>query len=158
MAKRWLGWWAALLVCWMAFAGDVSSAEWIFGALGAAASATFALYHRPFSPRSGTSKQPRSPERRLARRVARAPLGLAHLAWTVASDTAVLFVALCRVGASGCQPGSSWRELPIRAERAGPYGPLAGVLCHSLGPNRIVVDWEEGSEVVVVHELVRRPA
>ena len=76
----------------------------------------------------------------------------------VGRDTTLVFVALYRMVVKGEEPGSSWRALPIPSGEAGPYGPLSGVLYHSFGPNRIVVDWEEGSDVVVVHELVRGPA
>lgn len=75
----------------------------------------------------------------------------------VARDTVIVFGALARRLLRGEQPGSGWRELPVRIGDDSPAGATRRVLlvgARSLAPNTFVAGIDKRRGVMIVHQLV----
>lgn len=152
LAVSWLVWWALMMSFWVAIDDSLRADELIVGAVAAAIAAAGAvLAGRLAGVRAGfrSSWWPA------------AIAGAAQLPGRVANETFLVFAALARSLARGGQPPSGgFREVPARYGDDTPAGVTRRILltgARSLAPNGFVVDFDRERDVMLVHELVRRP-
>jgi multisubunit Na+/H+ antiporter MnhE subunit len=142
-----LAWWVPLMSFWMILDGSAAPDEVLTGAGAAAAAALFAQW---VCSRAGVSFTFRIRPRGLA--------AAARLPWAVLRDTGVIMAALWRRVASGEEPASRLRELPVpRTGETGAEHAAQRVLLvagRSVAPNMLAVGLQDDRGVLLVHELV----
>jgi multisubunit Na+/H+ antiporter MnhE subunit len=142
-----LAWWVPLMSFWMILDGSAAPDEVLTGAGAAAAAALFAQW---VCSRAGVSFTFRIRPRGLA--------AAARLPWAVLRDTGVIMAALWRRVASGEEPASRLRELPVpRNGETGAEHAAQRVLLvagRSVAPNMLAVGLQDDRGVLLVHELV----
>ena len=143
-AASWLGWWAILMAFWVIVDYSIRVDELLAGAGAAALGASVAEL---------AIHQAGAGFRLRARWL---PPALS-LPGQVVRDTVIVFGALARLLLRGEQPGSGFREIPVRFGDDSPAGRTRRVLLvggRSVAPNTFVAGIDKRREVMIVHQLV----
>ncbi len=135
--RFWAGWWLVCFALWLLLTSTVALNDVLTGVAAAAVAATAAAASRVDRPGE-------------ARTVPGALQYLVALPGRIAADTALLARALVR-------PGSvHGRYLDVTATGSGPAFETAATILVSASPNHFVVDFDDSTGMVTLHELVRR--
>jgi len=143
-ARSWLVWWAILMAFWVIVDYSILRAELLAGAAAAALGASVA---EVACYQAGVRFRMR----------ARWLLPALRLPGEVVRDTLIVFGALARRLFRGEQPGSGWREVPVRYGDDSPAGVTRRVLLvggRSVAPNTFVAGIDRRRGVMIVHQLV----
>jgi multisubunit Na+/H+ antiporter MnhE subunit len=147
LARRvgaWLTWWVLLMSFWVIVDDSIATDELLAGA-GAAAIGAFLAELVTYQASA-----------RLRMRIEWAAPAL-RLPGQVARDTGIVFAALWRRLARGEQPGSGFRELPVRYGNDTAAGKTRRALLiggSSLAPNSFALGIDRDQDVMVIHQLV----
>jgi multisubunit Na+/H+ antiporter MnhE subunit len=143
----WVVWWIILTGLWIPLAFDVMVPELVAGMVAAAAGATLATAVRA---QRLISFRPRL----------RWALRLWRLPSQVVLDTGILIAVLWRRLVMRQPVSGSFRAIPFRAVAENPEADARRALAATIGsiaPNTYVVDIDEDSELILVHQLVSKP-
>lgn len=143
-AGAWLVWWVLLMSFWVILDDSIAEDELLAGAAVAALAALLAEL---------VAYQTATRFRMRAEWVAPA----LSLPGQVARDTMIVFGALWKRVAHGCEPPSGFREIPVHSGGTGDEAVTRRVLLvggRSLAPNTFVLGIDRERGVMAVHQLV----
>ncbi|MGI8421189.1 MAG: Na+/H+ antiporter subunit E [Gaiellaceae bacterium] len=129
-----VGWWAALFLVWLGFAGTVERTELAVGAGASLVAAALAELVR----RQGVLRYEFP---------ARSAAGLWRLPWALVRDFGVLLLVLLR----GERRPGAFRA--FRAELGGPGDRALAIVGETISPNTIAVDLDPETGIALMHDL-----
>jgi multisubunit Na+/H+ antiporter MnhE subunit len=148
----WFAWWALMMSFWVAIDDSLRTDELIAGAIATALAAAAAVG-------VGCLAQARYGFK--AAWLPAAIAGVIGLPGRVGQETFLVFAALAKTLVPGGEaPRGGFREVPVRYGDDTSAGVTRRILltgAQSLAPNGFVLDFDAERDVMIVHELVKRP-
>ena len=151
LTVNWIAWWALMMGFWVAIDDLLRADELIVGAVAAALAAAAAVGVGHLAQLRAGFKPAWLPA---------VVGGVLALPGRVAQETFLVFAALAKTLARREPRGGGFREISVRYGDDSPAGVTRRTLLtgsKSLAPNAFVVDFDAERDVMLVHELVRRP-